>query len=367
MKVLCNREKLREAFSLVGNVIPSKSTKPVLQSIRLEAKKGKVELSATDLEVGVRYQLEETQVEKEGVIVLPAKAGDFIRDLADDSVTLIAEGTNCKIQGLSDHCSLVGQSAEEFPRIPEFEEKNAIRISAADFSDMAKKTAFAAAKEMGRYAMNGILLEVESSAARMIATDGRRLALCERGIEKGPKTLTAAIVPTKGMQQFLRSLDASQEEVQITIASNQMAIRSGNAQVFVRLLEGEFPKYSAVIPKEAPHSAEIDRTKLQQKLQLVANLTAEESRSVRWSFTADTVQLRAESAGRGEAKAELEAKVKAKGATGLQISFNPDYLLEGLKSSDAETVRLDFADKDKPGKFSLGENHVYVVMPVTLD
>lgn len=367
MKVLCNREKLREAFSIVGSVVPSKSTKPVLQSIRIEAKKGRVELSATDLEVGVRYTLEEAQVEKEGVVVLSSKAGDFIRDLSDDTVTLIAEGANCKIQGLSDHCSLVGQNPEEFPRIPEFEEKNSIKIAANDFAEMAKKTAFAAAKEMGRYAMNGILLEMESSAARMVATDGRRLALAERGIEKGPKSMASAIVPTKGVQQFLRSLGAGEDAVQVSVTSNQIALRSGSAQVFVRLLEGEFPKYSAVIPKEAPHSAEMDRETLQQKLQLVANLTAEESRSVRWTFGADGVQLRAESAGRGEAKAELEAKVKAKGAAGLQISFNPDYLLEGLKSSDSETVRLEFADKDKPGKFLLGENHVYVVMPVTLD
>jgi len=367
MKVLCSREKLREAFSVVGNVVPSKSTKPVLQSVRIEAKKGKVELSATDLEVSVRYRIDEAQVEKEGIVVLPSAAGDFIRDLGDETVTLLSEGSNCYIQGLSDSCQLVGADPEEFPRIPEFEEKNAVGIPAGEFAEMARRTSFAAAREMGRYAMNGVLLEIGPEVVRMVATDGRRLALAEKGIEKGPKVQVTAIVPAKGIQQFLRSLDPSAEEVQVSVTPSQIAIRTGKAQVFVRLLEGEFPKYAAVLPQDCPHGAEFDRAKIQQKLQLVANLTGDDSRSVRWTFQEDSIQLSASAAGRGEAKAELEARVKLKGAPSAQVSFNPDYILEGLKASDAETVRLEFADKDKPGKFLLGENYVYVVMPITLE
>ena len=367
MKVLCSRERLREAFSVVTSALPMKSTKPVLQSVRIEARKGRVELSATDLEVGVRFGVDEAQVETEGVVVLPSAAGDFIRDLADETVTLLSEGANCHIRGLSDACQLVGADPEEFPRIPEFEEKDAVEIPAAEFAEMARRTSFAAAREMGRYAMNGILLELGAETARMVATDGRRLALAEKGIGRGPKSPVAAIVPAKGVQQVLRSLDPGADAVGLSVSPGQIAFRTSRAQVFVRLLEGEFPKYSAVLPKECPSSVEFDRAKMYQKLQLVANLTADDSRSVRWTFLGESIQLTAASAGRGEARAELEAKVKLKGPPGAQISFNPDYILDGLKASVAEVVHLEFGDRDRPGKFLLGENYVYVVMPITLE
>lgn len=367
MKVLCNRDQLREALSVVGNVIPSKSTKPILQSIRIEAKKNKLEISATDLEVAVRYRIDEAEVEKDGVLILPSKLADFIRDLGDESVSLVSDGMNCHVKGLSDSCTLVGQNPEEFPKIPEFEEKSAYRVEAQALSQLAKKTAFAAAREMGRYAMNGILTELSAESIRMVATDGRRLAMSDCAIEKGPKETSVAIVPSKGMAQFIRCLDPETEHVELSLSNHQIAMKTGRAQVFVRLLEGEFPKYQAVIPKEVPHSAEMDRAKLIQKLQLVANLTGEESRSVRWTFASDKVKLSAEAQGRGEAKAELDAKIKGKGAADTQISFNPDYVLEALKASDAELVRFEFSDKDRPGKFLLGERYIYVAMPITLE
>lgn len=367
MKVLCNREKLREALSVVSNVIPSKSTKPILQSVRIEAKKGKVEISATDLEVAVRFRIDEAEVEKEGVLILPAKIADFIRDLGDEGVHLVSEGNNCHVKGLSDACTLVGQNPEEFPKIPEFEEKQAYRIPAENLSQLAKRTSFAAAREMGRYAMNGILLEISSESVRMVATDGRRLAMADGAIEKGPKETVSAIVPSKGIAQFLRCIDPDTETVDLALSNNQVAMKTGKAQVFVRLLEGEFPKYQAVIPKDSQNHTELDRTKLIQKLQLVANLTGEESRSVKWTFTPDRVKFSAESPGRGEAKAELEAKTKMKGAADLQVCFNPDYVIEALKASEAETVRFEFTDKDRPGKFLLGENYIYVAMPITLE
>ncbi len=366
MKLLCSREKLKNALASVVSAIPSKSTKPILESIRIEAGKSGIEITATDLELGVRYRLEDVQVSKPGATVVPPKIFDFVRDLSDENVQIQVDGTNCRIQGVSDNCTLVGLNPEEFPKLPEFDEKSSVSIPQTDFVEISKKVSFCASKEVGRYATNGVLLEVTEEGIRMVATDGRRLALAEKPLKTKIKKTPSAIIPTKGITQFLRCLDPESEMVQITISPNQIALRSGNCEVFVRLVEGEFPKYSAVIPKECPNRVEFDREALTQKLHLTANLAGENSRSVLWQINSDSIQLSAHAAGRGEAKASCEAKLLA-GSGEMKITLDPDFVIEGLRASSEEISRMEFSDRERPAKFLLGENFVYVVMPITLE
>jgi DNA polymerase-3 subunit beta len=178
---------------------------------------------------------------------------------------------------------------------------------------------------------------------------------------KAPKT---AIVPTKGMQLFCRVVTDPLEQVQVQVGGNQIGLKTRNAEVFARLLDGEFPRYSAVIPKETSNVVRADPELLGRKIRLVANVTGDEARAVRFSLKKGHMELFGQSAGRGEATAHMDVDYKGKQA---DIAFNPDYVSDGLKNCESDSVCLEFNEKTSPGKFTLGENYIYVVMPITVD
>ena len=365
MKVLCDRERLREGLAVANNVIPTKSTKPVLANVCLVATEDALELVGTDLEVAVRYRIEDVKVEEPGTVVIPARLTlDFVRDLASETVTLDTSDGNCHISGGSDTCELVTFDPDEFPVVSRFSDSDSISIQAGTFTTLVNRTAFAAAREQGRYAMHGVLTEIEDDSLRMVATDGRRLAVAHSPLEANGVQPEPAIVPTKGMQLFCRVIDDSLEQVKIRFADNQIGLKTSKAEVFARLLDGEFPRYSAVIPKETSNTVHADSEMLGRKIRLVANVTGDEARAVRFSVKKDHMELFGQSAGRGEATAHMEVDFKGSQA---DIAFNPDYVNDGLKNCESDTVRLEFNEKTSPGKFTLGENYIYVVMPITID
>ena len=367
MKVLCDREKLREGLSVANSVIPPKSTKPVLSNVCMVATGEALELIGTDLDSAVRYRLEDVKVGEPGTVVIPARvAFEFVRDLTGETVQIDANDGKCTISSGSDSCGLVTVDPDEFPVVARFDEAGSFPLQGGTFTGLIARTAFAAAKEQGRYAMHGVLTEIEDGILRMVATDGRRLAVAFAPVDAKPdrKQTRPAIVPTKGMQLFSRVITDPLDQVQLAFDENQIGLRTRNAEVFARLLDGDFPRYQAVIPGESAHSIEADAELLARKIRLVANVTGDEARAVRISLKKGEMELFGQSAGRGEAHAKMEVDFRGKQA---EIAFNPDYVVEGLKNCETETVRLDFNDKSSPGKFHLGESYIYVVMPITLD
>lgn len=390
MKVLCDREKLREGLALANNVIPSKSPKPMLSCVCLVATDDTLELVGTDLEVSLRYRLDgnpralagaagetaaegapakvDVKVIEPGTVVVPARVmHDFVRDFAGETVLIETSASNCRLTSEDDSAELVISDAEEFPVIARFEDKHAFELQAGTFTTLVGRTAFAAAREQGRYAMHGVLVEVGDGTLRMVATDGRRLAIASAPLETAhyqPVTSRPSIAPTKGMQLFCRVMSDPLDRVRVSLSDNQIGLRTRNAEVFARLLEGEFPRYSAVVPAESKHVLEGDATTLERKLRLVANVTGDEARAVRFVAKNGQLELFGQSAGRGEAHAVMGADFKGGPA---DVAFNPDYVIEGLKNCETGIVRLEFNDRTAPGKFKLGENYVYIVMPITLD
>jgi DNA polymerase-3 subunit beta len=365
MKVLCDRERLREGLAVANSVIPTKSTKPVLANVCLVATEDALELVGTDLEVALRYRIEDVKVEEPGTVVIPARLTyDFVRDLSSETVLLDSSEGNCQISGGADSCELVTFDPDEFPVVSRFSDEGAFSIQAGTFTTLVNRTAFAAAREQGRYAMHGVLAELEGGLLRMVATDGRRLAIAHAPIDTDGRAASTAIVPTKGMQLFCRVIDDALEQVRLRVADNQIGLRTSKAEVFARLLDGEFPRYAAVIPKESEHLVRADPELLGRKLRLVANVTGEEARAVRFSLKKGHMELFGQSAGRGEATARLEVDFKGSQA---DIAFNPDYVNEGLRNCEGDSVSLEFSEKTSPGKFTLGENYIYIVMPITVD
>jgi DNA polymerase-3 subunit beta len=198
----------------------------------------------------------------------------------------------------------------------------------------------------------------------MVATDGRRLVLASSAVEQSSPVLKRAIVPTKGMQLFCKVIDDPTEVVRIQFGENQFGLKTAKAEVFARLIDGEFPRYSAVIPASTQNTVEADTQTLHQKLKLVANVTSADTRAVRISIQKDKLTIHGRSAAMGEATAQLEVRFDGKPC---DMAFNPDYLLDGLKNCEQEVVRFEYNEKNNPGKFTLGENYTYIVMPITID
>ncbi|MEO2092776.1 MAG: DNA polymerase III subunit beta [bacterium] len=365
MKVLCDREQLREGLAVVNNVIPPRSTKPVLENVCLVASDDALELLGTDLEVAVRYRVGEVKVSEPGLAVIPARVAlDFIRDLSSETVALESADGRCTISGGSDSCELVTLDADEFPVVSRFDEEKTLTIQGGTFTRLVGQTAFAAAREAGRYAMHGVLMVMEEGHLKLVGTDGRRLALSSTPVDQPSEDIKPSILPTKGIQLFCRVIEDPLDMVQLQFGENQVGLKSKNAEIFTRLIDGEYPKYTQVVPSETAHIVEANADLMGRKLRLVANVTGDEARAVRFKVERDEIAMFGRSAGRGEAQAHMEVKYDGSGSS---ISFNPDYVLDGLKHCDQETLRLEFSDKSSPGKFCLGENYIYIVMPITID
>ncbi|TAJ16989.1 MAG: hypothetical protein EPO68_10175, partial [Planctomycetota bacterium] len=242
------------------------------------------------------------------------------------------------------------------------------------------RTIFAAAKEQGRYAMHGVLIELAEDAIKFVATDGRRLALTKSPLDTRSMPPRRAIVPTKGLSLFSRVVREPLANVEIQFSENQMALKARSVvlpekeggeprvteeiEAFARLIEGEFPKYATVIPNSSENTVEAEADLLTRKLRLVANVTSAETRAVKLSFTKGELEIKARSPARGEASARLPVDFKGKA---VDIAFNPDFVLDGLKNCEMTPVRLEFKDRQSPGKFKLGEDYHYVVMPITVE
>jgi DNA polymerase-3 subunit beta len=368
MKVICDRQKLHDGLAVVNNVIPTKSTKPVLENLCLVATDSALELLGTDLESSVRYRIDGVQVDEPGPAVVPARVTlDFVRDLSGETVTLATHDNKCVISSGADACDLVTLEPDEFPVIARFGSERSFSIQGGAFTRLVNRVAFAAAREAGRYAMHGVLAEIENGGLKLVATDGRRLALASAAIDEGavPRPAgKAAIVPSKSMQLFCRVIDDPLEQVEFHVSENQIGLRTKSAEIFTRLIDGEFPRYAAVIPKDSSHTMEADAALLARKLRLVANVTGTEARAVRFKLAPGELDLFGQSAGRGEARARMDVDFKDGEA---EIAFNPDYVLDGLKNCEEGLVRLTFNERSSPGKFTLAENYVYIVMPITIE
>jgi DNA polymerase-3 subunit beta len=368
MKVLCDHERLREGLTVATSFIPMKSTRPAVENVCLVATSDALELVGTDLEVAVRWRIADVKVAEPGTALVPARvAADFVRDLAGETVSLSTKGSNFVVESGADRCELTTIDPDEFPVVARFGEEGAVPVKGEAFQRLVTRTGFAAAREQGRYAMHGILTQIEGDELKMVATDGRRLAVASTPLEidgRGKRAEARAIIPTKGLQLFCRVIQDPEEQVRIHFGESQFGMKTAKAEIFARLIDGEFPRYSAVIPASTENLMQADAVQFAQKLRLVANVTSQDTRAVRLSLDKGRVTFLGRSAAMGEATSAMDCEFEGRAS---DIAFNPDYVLDGLKNCEIETVRLEFNERTSPGKFTLGENYTYIVMPITID
>ncbi len=312
MKVICDRAALVNAVNIVGGVVTSRTPTPVLRCLKLTAADGMLVLSATDLEMGLRLAVAQVEIEQEGeAAILADKLSQIARACEDPTLTIETDPDSIAavhIRGAGSHFKVLGYDPSEFPPVRDFGGATVdCEVPAGVLQTLITRTLFAAAVEHSRYAINGVLFERSGKRLRMVATDGRRLAMA-KGECKSGEGESSCIIPSKALKLLGKLLDDPDTPVQLAIEENQILMAvgdpelSGNVAVLSsNLVEGAFPPFEDVVPKEQDKKVSFDAATLSSAVRRAALLTNEESKGVRLSFANDKLTLTSRAPEMGEA------------------------------------------------------------------
>lgn len=376
MQITIDGGKLAEALALVGGAVPSRATRSILQNVYIKAEPHQAaEIQGTDMQIGIRQRLPDAKVEGKGGLLIPfARLHGIIRELAGEKLTIKATEKQVTIKAPGATFKLVGEAPTDFPAIPEMPKEGGLEVKASALTDLIRRTGYAASDEESRYAIHGILLEVKGQTLQMIATDGKRLAWVEAadGISgKGGKSQGqkySALMPGPGLRVALRKAMDSQAEdatVRLVFEEKRVLVETGQTLMAMTLIQGTFPNYTEVVPKDLPITVTIEREALERAVRRGALIATEGSHAVQIEFQTDKIRVGARISDVGEGM--IEEPATATVPEPLEVHFNPRYLLDFLKVADAQEIRIGLKDRTSAVLLHDGDSSRYVVMPVTLD
>ena len=367
MKLTVARERLQEGLVAVAASVPAKTTLPVLANILVEATKDGLRLSGTDLDVAVSTVVP-ADVDAEGAVTLPArKLVEIVRELPSACVRITAAGEQrVQLECGRAKFKLLGIPKEEFPRFPAVKFDKGWRVTSGDLQKLINCVAFAASTEESRPILNGVLWELRPERMRMVATNGHRLARLDIPVSGGQESADL-IVPPKALEQ-VRRLFGPSDEIEIARSENHLGFRSGQTLVFSRLIEGPYPNYEQVIPRENDKIATVDRQSLAAALRRVGVVASDQTHRVRLGFAAGTLRFSVNTPDLGEAHDEIAVTYDG---DALDIGFNASYLLEILKFMPTDEVRVTFKAPERaatvePVGWDDTASYLCLVMPLRL-
>jgi DNA polymerase III subunit beta len=369
MKLTITREQLQEGLVAVAASIPAKTTLPILSNILLEATKEGIRLSGTDLDIAVSTTVT-ASVDQEGAITLPArKLVEIVRELPSAAIRLTASGEQrVTIECGRSRFRLLGLPREEFPAFPSVKFEGGWRTSSKELQKLIGHVAFAASTEESRPILNGVLWELRPERMRMVATNGHRLARMDVPTSETQGASQAdLIVPPKALDQ-IRRLFATDETVEIARSENHLGFRTASTQIFTRLIEGPYPNYEQVIPRENDKAATADKAALTAALRRMSIVASDQTHRIRMAFANGSCKLSVQTPDLGEAQEELNVSYEG---DPLEIGFNAAYLLEILKYIPTDEVRMTFKAPERaatcePVGWDDPASYLALVMPLRL-
>lgn len=367
MKATFHREGLLAASQLASAAVAPRDLKPILRNFKAIADLDRCTIMATDLELGIRIDVRGVKVEEAGEAILPAaRTLAILRESSDEELNLDADNDRCQVLGQFNEFEMPSEDPANFPDVPPFAEEKYHEISAGVLRDMIRRTIFAAATENPRYAVTGILWELEGDKATLVATDGRRLAVMHgSGTAHGQHTTKGQtpVVPTKAMNLLERNLTDPDEMVRVSFRPNEAFFKTDRAMLHSRLVEGRYPAYREVFPKKANVKIPITAGPFHAAVRQAAIMTDEESKKVIFSFAKHKLTLQAQGAESGRSKVELPIEFDGKP---LEIRFDPRFLTDMLRVLEPDApLTLELVDGSSPAVFRYGTEYSYVVMPLS--
>ncbi len=371
MKITCQRESLTNAFALAASIAPTRSPKEILQNVKVTAAGGKLTLTATDMEVGIRLELEDgVEIETEGTALLPVqRTMAILRESNDETIHLETDDSGIRVRGSRSKYRLPGNNPDEFPAVAGFDEEKYHVVPTRLFREMVKRTVFATDPESSRYALGGVLLELDETSVIAVGTDGRRLARMQGvGESIGGHQTTGAttIVPTRAIQLMERALSDKDETVDVAARSNDLLLRTSRAVIYSRLVEGRYPNWRQVLPQRSG-AIQLDMTvgPLFAALRQAAIVTDHESRGIDFTFADGTLKLEASTAEIGESQIELPI---AYDGEPIVLTMDHRYLADFCKVLDNEAnFIMEIESGAAPALLTTDDGYGYVIMPMARD
>jgi DNA polymerase-3 subunit beta len=368
MKFVIERGLFQTGLGKIQGIAERRSTIPILSNTVISGEKNKINIVATDLEIGVMEIIEVDKVEKGDICVPARKLYDIVKELSEEQVE-VQRGENfwISIKAGKTVFNLPGVDPKEFPTFPSIEGAAYFTMGASTLLDMIEKTVFAASSEESRFNLNGIYMEKinkdKRDYFRMVATDGHRLSVIDKELrltlEKG------IIISRRGLTELRRALGDGETEVTISLKDNNCIFKTEQTIVVIRLLEGEYPDYQQVIPKENDKHIVIERKEFIGALRRAQVIASEKGEGVKFSIRGGTMEIR--TGGPDVGNVQEEMKVDYNGDP-LDVSFNARYLLDVLNIMDTEKIQMELKEELNSGLIRPvnGEDHLYVIMPMRL-
>ncbi|MBU8869734.1 MAG: DNA polymerase III subunit beta [Gemmatimonadales bacterium] len=351
MKFEIQQEDFQKALDVIANVVPSKTTLPILTCVLMEAKEGRLTLSATNLDISITTSIDQVEIKDEGRVALPGvRFIPYVRNLRPGLVTVVQVGEQIRIEsGKGSKLTENTMNVEEYPTLKKLEEKDGLDIEAATLIDMINETSYSVSRDETRPALMGILWELRSDALTLVATDAHRLARSRRTLGWAFEGEKEMIVNTAGLRQLprisssLKDDDQSSGNITIFMGNNQLSFRAGSTVLHTRLLEGPFPDYNAVLPKDNDKDVTIDKADLIQSIRRVSISADRITSQIKLGVESGRMELSAK--GIDGTQAEDEIAIAYEGDA-MEIGFNYVYLQDILKNIKADTVVLSMRDSE---------------------
>ena len=362
MKFSVEKNILLTGIQTVQNVITPKTALPILSNILIETQEGGLRLTATDLDIGISCVIP-VNIQEAGAITIPAKRfGDIIRELPSDNVNITTKkNDSVVIENKTCQFKIMGLSKEEFPRLPEFKDKEVIKLEQAVLKEILGLTSFAVSFDETRYILNGILFTIKKNILTLVATDGKRLAIIERKLKEDIDKEITMIVPLKTIQELNRNLK-EEGELSLILGANQAMFDLGRVVIISRLIEGEFPDYRQVVPAVSDYKIKVDREEMLLAVKRAALLSTPDYQAVKLEVFKDKLVVSKSTPDIGESREEVAVDYRGKE---MVIGFNPGYIVDVLKNLSSETIEFELTDSEKPGVIRI-DGYVYIVLPMRL-
>ena len=366
MKFITEKAQIVDSLQNAAAVAERRQTIPILANLRLKTVNGKLEVTATDLEIQIKTYSDLIEIQEEGETTVSArKMSELCRSLPEgENVNFSLSNGKLTVSSSNFHADFATISPDDFPEIEINEEQTPITVESSVLKRLLSKTSFSMALQDVRYYLNGMLLEIEGNKINGVATDGHRLAFSSATTNAADLDVRN-ILPRKAVLELSKLLSPNEGTVELLIGASYVDVRSENLSFSSKLIDGKYPDYNKVFPTGEPLPLEISKEILQSALSRASVLSNEKYRGVRFQLSENKLKLTANNP--EQESAEEEVDVIYKGSE-LEVGFNIGYLLDVLNSIESETVSFEFYGEDSSCiiKEQNSEDDVYVIMPMRL-
>ncbi|MGM9972475.1 MAG: DNA polymerase III subunit beta [Clostridiaceae bacterium] len=364
MKLLCDKSNLLEAISIAQKAITGKSTMPILEGLYINAANDTITLIGSDVDLSIETKTTAKVVDPGKIVVDSRLLGEIIRKLPNDEILIeTLEGNILQIICQKSVFNLLYMNAEDYPSIPEIHEDANLSISQALLKNMIKGTIFATAQDETRPILQGVLFEIKDKCLNLVALDGYRLAIRSEYVDS--ENSINVVIPGKTLNEVSKIMDEKEEEVSITYTSNHILFNLGDTKIISRLLEGEFIKYSSLLPQDYKLLVTVNKQEILNGIER-ASLMAKDGNSnlIKLDIEEDNIVISSNSQ-LGKVREEVSADMQGEG---IQIAFNSKYLLDVMKIMEDNEILMELSTSVTPCviKNKNIDNCKYLVLPVRL-